>query len=211
MCNLPLIFKRILAFILDLILVGLLSMLIQVSPLNPNATAKEEHEISYQEFMEGWNKRAEGVEDGTEEAIKLVNEYKDFANDYIYDGCKLSIYEEIYTIIITCIYFGIIPLFMEGATLGKKIMKLRVVKKDGEKIGYVRLLLRTIVLFGLPFNIICLIGLAALNKHTFMSLYMVSSMLSYALEFAIIITTLLKEDKRGLHDLIAGTLVEERK
>lgn len=207
---LPTIVRRIIAFILDLILVGLVSMAISISPLNPNADKIAELEFSYQESLSDWSKRATGVEDGTEEAESLLEEYKTINEDYIYQGSKLSIFENVMIIFIICLYFVGVPLFMEGATLGKRIMKLQIVKKDGAKSGFKELMIRAVILYGLVFNILSIIGILTLDKSAFMVAYLVLSYTSYLVDLALILTTLLKQDKRGLHEILAGTKVEER-
>ncbi len=84
---------------------------------------------------------------------------------------------------ISTIYSILIPIVWYGYTVGKRIMKIRIVKVDGSKLGIGAMLMRVLVA-GLIY--IVTLGIAAI-----VSAFMVG----------------LREDKRALHDLIAGTYV----
>ena len=85
--------------------------------------------------------------------------------------------------ILVSIYSMLLPLFWQGYTVGKRIMKVRIVKVDGSKLGIGAMLMRVFVA-GLIYVVTLGIGLIV-------SAFMVG----------------LRQDKRGLHDLIAGTYV----
>jgi uncharacterized RDD family membrane protein YckC len=84
---------------------------------------------------------------------------------------------------ISTIYSILLPIVWYGYTVGKRIMKIRIVKVDGSKLGIGAMLMRVLVA-GLIY--IVTLGIAAI-----VSAFMVG----------------LREDKRSLHDLIAGTYV----
>ncbi|MFJ8065483.1 RDD family protein [Psychrobacillus sp. NPDC096426] len=81
------------------------------------------------------------------------------------------------------IYTIIVPVVWTGYTVGKRILGIRIVKLDGSKLGYGTMLLRVLVgglVYGLTLGIALIV-----------SAFMVG----------------LREDKRGIHDFIAGTYV----
>lgn len=203
--------KRVIACILDVLLMGMISLALSISPLNPNANKVQELEAGYKEEMEDWSERATGVDESSSEALELIKEYRTLNENFIYDGAKLSIYENLITIIVSIVYFIIVPFFMDGSTLGKKIMKLKISKVGGEPVSFGWVFIREMLLYGIVFNIVDIIAMYVLNKNTFISFYVLSSYASYILGIAVIVTTLFRQDRRGLHDLIAGTIVEERK
>ena len=84
---------------------------------------------------------------------------------------------------ISAIYSIVLPIIWYGYTVGKRMMKIRIVKVDGSKLGIGAMLMRVVVA-GLIY--IVTLGIAAI-----VSAFMVG----------------LREDKRALHDLIAGTYV----
>ncbi|KIL75569.1 RDD family protein [Bacillus badius] len=85
------------------------------------------------------------------------------------------------------VYALIIPVVWSGYTIGKKIMGIRIVKVNGEKLGIGAMFMRTVVA-GLVYVLTLGIGLI-------ISAFMVG----------------LREDKRAIHDFIAGTYVTSEK
>lgn len=84
---------------------------------------------------------------------------------------------------VSFVYTLLLPVFWHGYTVGKKIMGIRIAKVNGEKLGIGAMLLRNIV-GGIVYVVTLGIGLIV-------SAFMVG----------------LREDKRSLHDMIAGTYV----
>lgn len=84
---------------------------------------------------------------------------------------------------VSAIYSLVLPIIWYGYTVGKRMMKIRIVKVDGSKLGIGAMLMRVFVA-GLIYIVTLGIGLIV-------SAFMVG----------------LRQDKRGLHDLIAGTYV----
>lgn len=85
--------------------------------------------------------------------------------------------------IVRPLYTLLLPVFWYGYTLGKRIVGIRIARMDGEKVGIGTMLLRDIV-GGIAYVVTLGIGLIV-------SAFMVG----------------LREDKRSIHDLIAGTYV----
>ncbi|TQR14168.1 RDD family protein [Psychrobacillus soli] len=81
------------------------------------------------------------------------------------------------------LYTIIVPVVWTGYTVGKRILGIRIAKVDGSKLGYGTMLLRVLV-GGLVYFVT--LGIALI-----VSAFMVG----------------LREDKRAIHDLIAGTYV----
>jgi uncharacterized RDD family membrane protein YckC len=91
--------------------------------------------------------------------------------------------ENSFTWVANTMYSLILPIFWYGYTIGKKLMGVRIAKLNGEKLGFGTMLLR--VLVG------NLLYIVTLGIGVIVSAFMVG----------------LREDKRSLHDLIAGTYV----
>ncbi|GED70393.1 hypothetical protein BRE01_40950 [Brevibacillus reuszeri] len=84
---------------------------------------------------------------------------------------------------ISTLYTLLLPIFWYGYTIGKKILGVRIVKVDGEPVGIGAMLLRVLV-GGLIYAIT--FGLAAIASAIMVGV---------------------RQDKRAIHDLIAGTYV----
>ncbi|WP_332628776.1 RDD family protein [Halalkalibacter flavus] len=81
------------------------------------------------------------------------------------------------------LYYLLLPVFWYGYTIGKKALGIRIVRVDGEKVGIGTMLLRELV--G-GFIYVITLGITVI-----VSAFMVG----------------LRDDKRSIHDMIAGTYV----
>lgn len=52
------------------------------------------------------------------------------------------------------LYFVLLPYFFSGATLGKKVVKTKIVKNSGEKVSFIALFFRQFILFGVSLGIL---------------------------------------------------------
>jgi len=86
--------------------------------------------------------------------------------------------------IIILVYYIVTPLFLKGQTIGKKIFKLQIIKEDGSKLDYKTLFYREGV--GRIF-----INFASLGITNIVSIVIMA----------------LREDKKGLADVLAKTKV----
>lgn len=85
--------------------------------------------------------------------------------------------------VIEVLYSIIVPVVWSGFTVGKRIAGIRIVKVNGEKLGFGTMLLRTLV--G------ALVYIVTLGIGVIVSAFMVG----------------MRKDKRAIHDFIAGTYV----
>lgn len=81
------------------------------------------------------------------------------------------------------VYSLVVPVVWKGYTVGKRIMQIRIAKVNGDKLGFGTMFMRTVV-GGLVYVLTLGIGIIV-------SAFMVG----------------LREDKRAIHDFIAGTYV----
>ncbi len=85
--------------------------------------------------------------------------------------------------VMAILYFVLVPVFLYGYTIAKRVLDIRIVKMDGSNVGLWTMVLREVLggfLYTITFGIALIV-----------SAFMVG----------------LRRDKRGIHDLIAGTYV----
>ncbi|MGP4074839.1 RDD family protein [Halobacillus sp. K22] len=87
--------------------------------------------------------------------------------------------------LIQSIYMIIVPVFWYGYVVGKRVMGIRIVKKDGSDVDFGTMLMRVLV-SGIVYALTLGIG------------YLVSAFM-----------VALRKDNRAIHDFIAGTYVTE--
>jgi uncharacterized RDD family membrane protein YckC len=94
---------------------------------------------------------------------------------------------DIFTTIISILYSLLLPVIWFGYTIGKRIVGIRIVKVNGDKVGFGTMLMRIVVaaiVYGITLGIAVIV-----------SAFMIG----------------LRKDKRAIHDFIAGTYVTYEK
>lgn len=245
------VLKRIGAYLIDIILVSLVSTVLS-SNVYINKDYKkyketyDEYNIKYEEYVNYYSKLENYYEDKKisdkeyKELIKydeiyikdLINYYVDenidkdeyenivdnlnleYSNEEINYSYKLLRYSLVPTIInLMCIllYFVVFQFYFNGKTLGKKIMKLKVVSNNENKLNIVNYLIRCLIVNEVFINIISLICLITLSKNNFISYNKIIYVITYILEMVILFMMVFEKNNRGLHDYISNTKVIEEK
>lgn len=153
----------------------------------------EDNKISqgeYKEIVENINKKFDSV-----------------AKDYIYILNKKGISNSIITLICTLLYFGILQYFLKGQTIGKKILKLKVVSASDKKINILNYILRSLIVNDVLLNTIGLLLLVLTSKKVYTQADNIISTIISISEALIIFLVLTRIDQRGLHDLLFNTKV----
>lgn len=138
---------------------------------------------------------------------KLNEEFDKTATDYVYILNKKGISNSIITLICMFLYFGIIQYFLKGETVGKKILKLKVVSASGQPLTILNYSLRTLIVNNVLINAIGVIFLAYSSKKVYLQANNILNLLTSIVEALIIFYVLSREDQRGLHDLLCNTKV----
>lgn len=105
------------------------------------------------------------------------------------------------------LYFVGMPYFFDGMTLGKKLMGIKVVRRDGELLMLNDLIIRNLIINGLGFM---LISLCILYITPSMVYFIISTILGIFQIILVIISVFMiiyRKDKRGLHDILGNTKV----
>lgn len=138
---------------------------------------------------------------------ELNQKFDDIAKDYVYILNKEGIYNSIITLVCTLLYFGIIQYLLKGQTIGKKLLKLKVVPSSNKKINILNYLLRSLIVNDIFLNTVGLIFLAFSSKSIYQQATNTLQILVSIVEATIIFLVLTRDDSRGLHDLICHTKV----
>lgn len=144
----------------------------------------------------------------------INTEFDKVAKDYVYILGKIGVANSVITIVCTLLYFGVLQFFLKGQTVGKKIMKLKVVSASDKKINIINYLLRSLIVNDILLNAISITFLIIASKSIYLKADSVVSTLISITEALIIFFVLSREDTRGPHDLLFNTKVistEEQK
>ena len=192
--------KRIVAFIIDFLLVAVLSAVVMYAiPHSENYNETLENSAAIRTFM------YESEEPlSTKDLMKLSNELT-------YDTYKYGILENSITIVIMISYFGLFTFFYHGQTIGKKILKTRVTSLDGSEPSLLSSIGRSILITRAFGDIITLILVLSMKKEPFIKSYYYIDMVLTIIWISCPIIAIWRQDGRGLHDLLAKTKVIDLK
>ena len=187
-------FKRLVAFIVDVVIIAIISVVITNIP-GVNPTKKD-----YQEQLDKYVENLTKDEVTKEESIELN-----------YDLNKSGIYENSINMLISVLYFGLLPFFQEGQTIGKKILKIKIDDINGEKVSAGRYFLRAVILRNVLFVVINYSFLYTMSKELYYTASQYLSLVESSVTLVIIFMMFFRIDNRGLHDLICKTKVTDLK
>lgn len=188
--------KRIIAFVIDIVIVSLVVSLINLLPIDPY---QDKYKDTYEKYNEVVRK---STEDGS-------HDYKDEIIELNYDVYKYRTYSSVFSAAALILYFGVLPLVMNGQTLGKKVMKLRVVSNNDKKLNFWKYLIRIVVLNNIWLSLINVGAVYIVSGVKFYYVTYVISMISSLVYMLNLIMVMFRKDNRGLHDMVAGTKVIE--
>lgn len=194
------VLKRVMAYIIDVLIFSIvLTPIINWSVINPYIDEYTENYSEYTELIE----QANAGEIDTE-----TDEYKDKIVDLNYNINKYKVISSSISVVGFILYFAVLQWALKGQTIGKKIMKIRVVaNKEDKKLNVGNYILRSLILNNIIFSIILIIGVYIFKAPGYYTLSMVVSYLQLLVMSLIMLMVVLRKDFRGLHDFVAGTKV----
>ncbi len=194
------VLKRVMAYIIDILLVLIvMSPIINWKVINPYI---DEYSENYNEYVELVEQANNGEIDPNDE------EYQDKIVELNYNVNKYKVISSSISIGSNLLYFVILQWALKGQTLGKKIMKIRVVaKNENKKLNIGNYLLRSIILNNVIFSIILIVFVYLMSARSYYTLCLIISYLQLLVMAIIMLMVVLRKDYRGLHDVIAGTKV----
>ena len=194
--------KRLIAYLLDTLFVYLLiSLISSIRIINPTYEKYEESYESYSEIIESFYNE----EITAEEMVKLNK-------DNLYDLSKYSISSNVVIIVVIFAYFGLFQKYNNGQTLGKKIMKIKVVSNNDNEVSLGRYILRILPMYYIFIGNVLAVFLNTLALFIFKSnlFIYVNAFTTYLFLIIGIISFVMmnkKQDNLGLHDILAKTKV----
>lgn len=187
-------FKRILAYIIDCVI--LFFVMLVVNLFIPTFGDVEELNTRLTTSMESYTS-----------GELTVDEFLEESEDISYDIMKATYISSIAGIVVYLLYFVVFQAYNNGQTLGKKWLKLQVVKTDDSNVDMNSLLRRSLFPYGVLVNFILVVALLFASKHAYLSINTILSNIQMIVIFITLIMMFMKD--RGIHDYLANTKVIE--
>ena len=190
--------QRLIALIIDLMIVGVIVNLISTPFIN-------------QEKNEKLMNETKKIMDNYKNGDISLNVYFNQVKDINYELLRINGITTLIEIVVLILYFIVFQFYNKGQTLGKKIMKIRVINKDSNELTMNNILLRSLIINSILFNMIVLGFITFLSKD--MYLYGVYSfqIIQYLIVIISVFMILFGKESIGLHDLIGHTKVVSEK
>ncbi len=191
------LFKRLGAYVFDILIVSTLVTLLSYLPiLNPNRMQYSEKYNELVNVYEQYSKEEISEEEYTEAGIPIT-----------YELYRLNVYYVIIDIVVVLLYFGVLPYFLKGQTLGKRLFQLRIVGIKDKPLSIVNYLLRCIVLNNVLISIALQCIVHIMSVDNFYAVYQNVNLVGYIILYISLFMVIVRRDGRGLHDMVANTKV----
>lgn len=186
-------YERLASYIIDFLIVSsLLSIICYKLPDNSNAYIEEINTI-YESYINN---------------EITPTDFADKYLDIVYNEEKKDILTPTISVILTIGYFIVFQYLNNGQTLGKKILKIQVVDKNtNTPPSILKGTIRTIFILNIASNIITIILRTCANKNTYLITSTILSIFNWIFLVITIVLMISKSSCRGLHDLMANTIV----
>lgn len=202
-------YRRISAFLIDIMLVTLISTLFSsINYVNP---LMNDYEVAYKEYQEVYQKESETLLKET--SFKSIDKYCKALGKTMYKLDYTLIFNNLYYLLFYFLYFVVFAYFTNGQTLGKKLFKLKIVDKNNNKVTFKNLIFRSIVngstLF-MGINIIVIIQLLSLlinNYNIYFYFNMFVTSISFIIDIVILILLIVNKEHRSIDDIMGKTKV----
>lgn len=185
--------KRLLAYILDMIVISVVATFIMVFVPTENVDTTKA-DTAMQSYIDG--------KISTQEYINEVS-----STNYELEQSKIPDY--IVSLALTFIYFVIVQYKLNGQTVGKKVLNIRVENNKKGNLSINSLIFRSLIINEIAFSMLHLVSIFIFNEGTFNMVSGILNMINLCLILICAVMVIANKDKRGLHDIIAGTKVVE--
>lgn len=189
--------KRIVAYFIDLFVVFFIALLLtNIRQLNPY----------YEKYNDTYDKYSELIKEVQDKNIS-EEDYNEKLIPINYDLARYNVFTNGAMIVLLILYFGVCQAMADGQTIGKKMLKLKVVKVTDEKLGLGFFILRSVILNNIIFRLIALVVVYFVNASTYNTITYVLSVFEGLVQLAIVGMVIFRQDGRGLHDFLAKSKV----
>lgn len=127
-------------------------------------------------------------------------------NNLIYKISKANVINDITGISLYLIYFVVLPPFTSGQTIGKKLMKIKLLSKKGSKLSIFQTIIRSALLYGIAVNVVTVIVLISASQAKYLRANQFLTYLQFTI-FLICFIGIFRKDGVSFHDFLAGTKV----
>ena len=156
------------------------------------------------------------ISDLNDRLYKLVEKYKNNEisnNEYIaeymnisYDIAKNEGLVTLISIIVGLVVFVVVPLYKDGQTIGKKLLKIKIISGNGE-LTMNQLIFRSFIANSILINLISVILIVISSKNSYFYCYGMFVAIQYIITAISVFMIMGSKEGRAIHDLLTNTKV----
>ncbi len=188
-------YKRLVAYMIDMFIVGLV---ISIISYNFDTTRLEKLSDKSIKLMNSFT-------NGDISSDKYFFEYADI----LYKVNKANINGNLLGLVIYVGYFVLFQFFNGGATIGKKLLKIKVVSQGGGEVSLWQMIVRTSIINGIVPLALSLILVFTTKGLVFLTLSSVVGLFENIFVIICVFMLLYKSDCLALHDIMSKSVVIE--
>ena len=183
--------QRALAYLLDAIIISFIFSIITIG-FKPNTDIEEKYNEVYDNYI-----------NGEITAEQYLEEY----TDVLYDMQKANALPNAINTLLIIVYFIVFQYLNKGQTIGKKLLKIKIVNEDKKDISISQMLIRGIMIYSILSSLINIILFFNVSRKIYMVSYLSIGAIETLVLFLSAIFILYRNDKRGLHDIVSKSIV----
>lgn len=188
-------YKRLVAYTIDMFIVGLV---ISIISYNFDTTRLEKLSDKSIKLMNSFT-------NGDISSDKYFFEYADI----LYKVNKANVNSNLLGLVIYVGYFVLFQFFNGGATIGKKLLKIKVVSQGGGEVSLWQMIVRTSIINGIVPLALSLILVFTTKGLVFLTLSSVVGLFENIFVIICVFMLLYKSDCLALHDIMSRSVVIE--
>lgn len=185
-------FKRVLAYLIDIILVSIVATLIAL-PFRTESIKKVDNQI-----VEVTQKALQGKIKAEAYTVQL--------NELAYQKAKLDGISNIIVILISVLNFIVYQGITKGQTIGKKLLKIKIIKINGNELTFNDLIFRNLLNNFIFFDILLAV-FALIGRKTYIYGYKSINIIETILIIVSVFMIAVRKDGRSIMDLLTNTMV----
>ncbi len=188
-------YKRLVAYTIDMFIVGLV---ISIISYNFDTTRLEKLSDKSIKLMNSFT-------NGDISSDKYFFEYADI----LYKVNKANVNSNLLGLVIYVGYFVLFQFFNGGATIGKKLLKIKVISQGGGEVSLWQMIVRTSIINGIVPLALSLILIFTTKGLVFLTLSSVVGLFENIFVIICVFMLLYKSDCLALHDIMSKSVVIE--